>query len=374
MKGNRLKITLASILLGFVVGAIILLIAGFNPLEAYGVMISGVFGSPKYISWTLIKAAPIIITGISVAFAFRTGLFNIGAEGQFIIGALVATLVGYFFKLPPVLHAIVALVLASIASGLWAGIAGLLKAKFGINEVITTIMLNWIALYFSNFVVFWEKFRRPDSETSYAILQSASIRILGKWKETETGMEWLANHKFWGSFLNPPVSFGFIISILLAFWIRYILNNTTLGYQLRAVGFNKDASEYGGINVKKNMVRAMAIAGALSGCAGAIHVLGTTHEVAVLATMEGNGFDGIAVSLIANNNPIACIFAGFLFGALKYGGQKIQPAMGAPSEIISIVIGIIVLFISMPNFILALKNLFNSPKKRKRGGEVESAK
>lgn len=166
MKENRLKFTLIAILIGLVIGAIILLAVGYNPLEAYGIMIAGVFGSPKYISWTIIKSTPLILTGISVAFAFKTGLFNIGAEGQFIVGALVATMVGYFWHLPPVLHAIVALLLACLAAGLWGGFAGFLKSKFGVNEVITTIMLNWIALYLSNFFVYWDKFKRPNSEAS----------------------------------------------------------------------------------------------------------------------------------------------------------------------------------------------------------------
>lgn len=359
MKESKLKFTIIAILVGLLIGAIILLITGYNPLEAYGIMIRGVFGKPKYISWTIIKSTPLILTGISVAFAFRTGLFNIGAEGQFIIGALVATLVGYFWHLPPVIHAIVALLMACLAAAIWGGIAGLLKSKFGINEVITTIMLNWIALYFSNFMVFTDKFKRPESEASQKILESASIRLPESWQS------------LFGGFFDAPVNWGFLIAILVAFYVRYVLKNTTLGYELRAVGFNSDAAEYGGINVKKNMVISMMIAGGISGLAGAVHVLGVTNEVAILAAMEGNGFDGIAVSLIGANNPIGCIFAGLLFGALKYGGYKIQPGMGAPSEIINIVIGIIVMFIAMPKLIEWFRAKRGS---KKGGGEVESIK
>jgi len=358
MKDNKLKFTIIAILIGLVIGAIILLITGYNPKEAYGIMIRGVFGKPKFISWTIIKSTPLILTGISVAFAFKTGLFNIGAEGQFIIGALVATLVGYFWHLPPVIHAIVALLMACLAAAIWGGIAGLLKSKFGVNEVITTIMLNWIALYFSNFMVFWDKFKRPESEASQKILESASIGLPENWKA------------LFGGFFDAPINWGFLIAILVAFYVRHILKNTTLGYELRAVGLNKDAAEYGGINVKKNTVVAMMIAGGIAGLAGAVHVLGVTREVSILAAMEGNGFDGIAVSLIGANNPIGCIFAGLLFGALKYGGYKIQPGMGAPSEIINIVIGIIVLFIAMPKLI----EMFKMKRVKKRGEEVESIK
>ncbi|MCF6460937.1 ABC transporter permease [Clostridium sp. Cult3] len=370
MKRNRFIVIGISILFGLIIGAIVLLIAGFNPLEAYGIMIKGVFGSPKYISWTIIRSTPLILTGISVAFAFRTGLFNIGAEGQFIIGSLVATLVGYFVKLPPIIHPIVALLAGALAGALWAGFAGLLKSKFGINEVITTIMLNWIALYFSNFMVFTKAFKRPNKEASHRILESASINVLGKWKTSEAGKAFLAEHSFWKDFLNPPVNYGFIIAILAAILIWYILKHTTLGYQLRAVGFNKDAAEYGGIDVKKNIVVSMMIAGALSGLAGATQVLGVSRETAILAIMEGYGFDGIAVSLIAGNNPLGCIPAALLFGALKYGGSKLQPNIGAPFEVINIIIGIIVFFIAMPKLV----EIITSYKGKKRGGEVESSK
>ena len=370
MKQNRFLMVIISILFGLIIGAIVLAVAGFNPIEAYKIMINGVFGSPKYISWTIVRSTPLILTGISVAFAFRTGLFNIGAEGQFIIGSLVTTLVGYFIKLPPIIHPIVAILAGCLAGAIWAGIAGYLKAKRGINEVITTIMLNWIALYFSNFMVFTKAFKRPNKEASHRILETAQINVLGKWKASEAGKAYLANHKFLKEFLNPPVNYGFIIAILVAILIWYILKHTTLGYQLRAVGFNRDAAEYGGIDVKKNIVISMMIAGALSGLAGSLQVLGVSRETAILAMMEGYGFDGIAVSLIAGNNPLQCIPAGLLFGGLKYGGSKLQPLMGAPFEVINIIIGIIVFFIAMPKLV----EIITSFKDKKRGGKIETNK
>lgn len=371
MKRNKFIITLISILLGLVVGALALLIAGFNPIEAYGIMFKGIFGSPKYISWTIVRSTPLILTGISVAFAFRTGLFNIGAEGQYVIGGLVATLVGYFFELPIVIHAIVAILLACLAAGIWGGIAGLLKAKFGINEVITTIMLNWTALYFSNYVVFWEPFKRPNRDASQKILDTASIEILENWKISDAGREFLSNNEFLKNFLNPPVNFGFLIAVFVAILIWYVLKNTTLGYQLKAVGFNKDAAEYGGIDVKKKMIVSMAIAGAIAGLAGATQVLGVSKETAILASTEGYGFDGMAVALIASSNPIACIPAGLLFGGLKYAGSKLQPSIGAPMEVINITIGVIVFFIAMPKLI-EINTSFTSS--RKRGAEDGNSK
>ena len=150
---EAVKFSLLSILLGLLVGAIVLMISGRSPIVVYGAMIEGIIGKPKYIAWTIIKATPYILTGLSIAFAFKTGLFNIGAEGQFIVGALVATLVGVGVDLPAIIHIPLTILCAAVAGGLWGSIAGFLKSKFGINEVIVCIMLNWIAFYFSNFMV-----------------------------------------------------------------------------------------------------------------------------------------------------------------------------------------------------------------------------
>ncbi|TCO79463.1 ABC transporter permease [Marinisporobacter balticus] len=354
---GNFMITLVSIFLGILVGAIVLKIAGYSPLESYGVMLKGIFGKPKYILYTIIYATPLIMTGLSVAFAFKTGLFNIGAEGQFIIGALVATLVGYFVKLPMGIHVVVVFVAAITAAGLWGGIAGYLKAKFGVHEVIATIMLNWIALYLNNYVIMLEGFKRPNSEASYKIWDTATIGILEKWKYTAHGRVWLKVHPILQSIFKTPVNLGIICAIILAFVVWFILNRTTLGYELRSVGSNKYAAEYGGINVKKSMIVSMSIAGALAGAAGALQVMGVSKQVSILAAMEGYGFDGIAVALIGSNGAFGCVFSGLLFGALKYGGPKIQSAMGAPSEVVSIVMGTIVFFIAMPKFIRLLVSL-----------------
>lgn len=370
MKQNRFLMVTISIFFGLLIGAIVLAVAGLNPIQAYKIMIEGIFGSPKYISWTIVRSTPLILTGISVAFAFRTGLFNIGAEGQYIIGSLVATLVGYFIKLPPIIHPIVAILAGCLAGAIWGGIAGYLKAKRGINEVITTIMLNWIALHFSNTIVFTKALKRSNKEATHRILESAQINVLRKWKASEAGKAFLAENKFLREFLNPPVNYGFIIAVFAAVLIWYILKYTTLGYQLRAVGSNKDAAEYGGIDINRNIVRSMMIAGALSGLAGSLQVLGVSRETAILADMEGYGFDGIAVALIAGNNPLQCIPAGLLFSGLKYAGSKLQPLMGAPFEIINIIIGIIIFFIAMPKLVEIIRSFME----RKRGGEIETDK
>ena len=349
---NAVLFSLISIILGLIVGAIALLLAGEDPIVAYSAMLEGVFGKPKFIAWTIIRSTPLILTGLSIAFAFKTGLFNIGAEGQFIIGALVATMVGAGVQLPAIIHIPFTLLVAALAGGLWGGFAGWLKSKFGINEVIATIMLNWIAFYLSNFMIKSSWLARPNSEASVSIHDSASI-----------GIDWLTE------LVGPAtkVNWGIIISIVLVLIIAFILFKTTLGFELRGVGYNKFGAEYGGINVNSSILKSMAIAGLLAGIAGAIQVMGVSGNVTILAAQEGYGFDGIAVALIANSNPIGVIFSGLLFGAFKYGGTKMQ-AVGAPSEVINIVIGSIVYFIALSSVVRMMYVKFRD--KKNKGGNV----
>jgi simple sugar transport system permease protein len=348
---GALSITLVSICFGFLLGGLILLAAGFNPFEAYWVIVEGIFSRPKYVSYVIIYSTPLIITGLSVAFALRTGLFNIGAEGQYIIGALAAAAAGYYLEMPMVLHVIVAIGAAMLAAGLWGGLAGYFKARFGVNEVISTIMLNWTALYISNWAVTIDSFGRQGTGKTYAIQPTAQIDLLGQWKRTPEGIAFLREHPMLWDILKSPVNLGFIFAVLLAALVWYVLSRTTLGYELRAVGHNPQAAEAGGIDVRRSMVLSMFIAGGLAGAAGAFQVLGVSHRIATLAIMEGYGFDGIAVSLIGNNSGPGCVLAGLLFGALKYGGSKIQDVMGAPTEVINIMVGSIIFFVAMPKLI-----------------------
>lgn len=362
MTKNKLSYTILSILFGLLVGCIIFLLVGINPLEAYKVLFLGAFGSVKYFSWTLVEAVPIILTGIAVAFAFNTGVFNIGVEGQYIVGSLGAVILGVVLNLPPVIHGIVALLGGALLGALWGGLVGFFKAKRGVNEVISSIMFNWIAFYFSNYMLQKPFLRKPDSNYSFNIQDSASIRILGSWKTSEAGRAVLKNNEFLRNLLNPPVNWGIIIAIVMAIVIFYILKKTTLGYQLKAVGFNKDAAEYAGIDIPKNIIKSMAISGAIAGIAGAITVLGVSRNIGILASQQGYGFNGIAVSLIAGNNPIACIPAGILFAGLRFGGSKLNSRLNTPSEVINIVIGIIVLFIAMPKLLEMVRGLFTKRK------------
>lgn len=349
---NPILFSFISIILGLVVGAIVLLVAKINPIEAYVSLIEGTIGKPKYIAWVIVRSTPLILTGLSIAFAFKTGLFNIGAEGQFIIGSLVATIIGVNLDVPAIIHIPLTMIVGILGGAIWGGIAGFLKSKFGINEVIATIMLNWIAFYLNNFMIRQPLLAQENSETSLSIHESASIRI-----------------DFLKDLLGPSVrvNWGIVISIIVVLLIAFILFKTTLGYELRAVGFNKFCAEYAGINVESSIFKSMAIAGGIAGLAGAIQVMGVSNNISILAMPEGYGFDGIAVALIANSNPIGTIFSGLLFGLFKYGGSKMQSAVGAPSEIISIVIGSIIYFIALSNviriFVLKLVN-------KNKGGNV----
>lgn len=338
-----------SIILGFIVGAIVFSLSGFSPIEAYSSLISGTIGRPKYIAQVLIRSTPIILTGLSVAFAFKTGLFNIGAEGQYIIGTITAALIGYHLQLPPVIHFFVVIIFAMLFAGIWGGIAGFLKSKFGIHEVITTIMLNWIALYLNNYIISLPAVKKPGAEASYEVLQSTWTVFLNSFKQSPEGREQLLQNSFLTDvILKTDLNLGILVSVIVCIIVKFALDRTTKGFELRSVGENKDAAEFAGINVKKNIFMAMFIAGAIAGLAGALQITGVSpHRISILAAHEGYGFDGISVALIAASNPIACIFSGIFFGALKYGASSIQADIGAPSETINIVIGTIVFFIAM---------------------------
>ena len=375
MKRNRFLYTVLAIILGILIGSIILLVSGTNPIEAYKVIFFGAFGKPKYISWTLVKAVPLILTGLSVAFAFNTGLFNIGAEGQYIVGSIGALVVGLLVDLPPVLHGLVALLAGALCGYIWGAIVGILKAKFEVNEVISSIMMNWIAFYLSNYLLSFPILRNIESDNSYSIKNTASIKILGAWKTSEAGRAVLANNKFLRDILNPPVNFGIIIAIVAALVIWYILKKTTLGYELRAVGFNDKAAEYGGISINKSIVTSMGIAGILAGLAGAITVLGVSGNIGIMAGQEGYGFDGMAVALIAGNNPLGTIPAALLYAGLTYGGGKLT-TIGTYSEVVKIIVGIMILFIAMPKLLDMIRFFSNKwskkdPDKVNKGGANE---
>lgn len=350
---NPLTLALIAIFIGFVVAALVLASAGFDPLASFGALFSGALSKPKYISNVIIKATPLLFCGVAVAFAFRVGLFNIGAEGQYICGTVAATVVGILLNLPPVLE-IPLVVLAGVAAGAALGaLTGWLKAKFGIHEVITSIMFNWISLYLANFIVDLPTFHRPNSTGTFPIAESGWTMILPHWKLEPANIKALSSIPWLREVLvKTDVNVGILFAIAAAILIGWLLRRTKVGYEMRAVGLNADAARFAGINVEKNLVLCMAISGCLCGLAGALSITGTSpHGIATLAAFENYGFNGLSVAFIAGCSPVGCIPASLLFASLIYGGQTVQQVMGAPSEIISIMIGTIVFCMALTTII-----------------------
>lgn len=324
--------TLIAIIVGFIIGAIFLVIAGISPAVAYGKLISSVFGKPKYLVWTLIYASPLIFTGLSVAFSFRTGVFNIGAEGQFVVGSLAACVLGINLKLPPVLHALVCVVAAAAAGAVWSLIVGILKVKRGIHEVLSFIMFNWIAFYLSNYVVNLKAIHREGGgEATKDVLDSARLLFPEGLRDALD---------------CSAANCGIILAVAAAIVIYIIIEKTTLGYKLKAVGFNKNGALYAGINADGSVLTALGISGALAGLGGAVQTLGMSGRLSQFAGQEGFGFEGITVALIGSSNPIGCIFSGLFYGAMKYGGSKLS-IVKAPSEVVDIIMGCVILFIAI---------------------------
>ena len=332
--------TLIAIVIGFVFGALLLLMIGVNPGVAYGKLASGVFSKQKYIVYSIVYGAPLILTGLSVAFSFRTGVFNIGAEGHYVMGSLAAVTVGILVDLPAPLHAVVCIIAAAAAGAVWGAGGGVLKVKKGINEVLSYIMFNWIAFYFSNYIVNLKAIHTDQgAEATKNILDSASIKM-PKSIIAMTGC--------------GDVHWGIFLSLIAAVVIWYVLTQTTFGYELRAVGFSRTAAEYAGISSSRIFLISMAISGMLSGLGGAVQTLGMSGRVPQFASQEQYGFQGITVALIGGTSPIGCILSGIFYGAMKYGGNKLT-VVNVPTEVVNIIMGTIIIFIAIaPVF----RNLF----------------
>lgn len=339
--------TIIAIVIGFLIGAIFLVMAHISPAEAYGRLISGVVSKPKYWWWTLVYSAPVILTGLSVAFSFRTGVFNIGAEGQFVVGSIAATMVGILVDVPAIIHVPLCLIAAALAGAGWSLICGVMKVKKGIHEVLSFIMFNWIAFYLSNYVVNTTLLHKEGGgEATKDLLDSARILFPESFRNL-TGC--------------TAANWGIVIAAVLGILVWVIIEKTTLGYRLKAVGFNRFAAEYAGIDSNKSILTALGISGALSGLGGAVQIMGMGGRLAQFAGQEGYGFEGITVALIGGSNPIGCIFAGIFYGAMKYGGSKLT-MINAPAEIINIIMGCVVIFIAIAH---VFKELFLRIGKKK---------
>lgn len=329
----NILVPVIAVILGLLAGAIIMLVSGHNPIAGYTALINGIFGEKFYLGETVRQITPLILAGVAVAFAFRTGLFNIGVEGQLIVGWLAAVWVGSSFDLPKIIHLPLAVLAAAAAGALWAFIPGILKAKFRVHEVIVTIMLNYVALHVTNYLILHVLTDNQDKTENIA--SSASLR--SPWLESITDYS--------------RIHWGILIAIFGAILMWFILEKTKMGYELRAVGFNDEASRYAGMNVNKNIVLSMVISGAFAGLAGAMEGLGTFEYAAIKGGFTGVGFDGIAVALLGGNAAIGIVLAATLFGALKMGALNMPFEAGVPNELVDIVIALIIFFVASSYFI-----------------------
>lgn len=341
--------TVIAIVVGFIIGAIFLMIAGISPAVAYGKLISSVFSKPKYLVWTLTYASPLIFTGLSVAFSFRTGVFNIGAEGQFVVGALAACVIGILVDVPAWIHVPLCILGAAAAGCIWSLAVGFLKVKRGIHEVLSFIMFNWIAFYLSNYVVNLTVIHKEGGgEATKDVL--ASSRILFP-EGLRSALDCSA------------ANWGIVLAVAAAIIIWIIIEKTTLGYKLKAVGFNSNGALYAGINADGSVLTALGISGALAGLGGAVQILGMSGRLSQFAGQEGFGFEGITVALIGSSSPLGCIFSGLFYGAMKYGGSKLS-IVKAPAEVVDIIMGCVILFIAISQVFRAL---FQRVARKKEG-------
>jgi ABC-type uncharacterized transport system permease subunit len=317
---------IAAILVAFLVSGIILLMAGYNPVFAYITLLEGAFGDMRVITEVLLQATPLILIGAGLCVVFRANIWNIGAEGQFYIGAVLSAVVGIYLGDLPAIILIPLLLLAGMLGGaLWAMLAGWFKVRFGASEIVTTIMLNYIAIISTGYLV-----------------TGPMIEEVGKFPQTAQVAE--AARLF--RFLPPTrLHIGFIIAILVAILLWVFLFKSSKGFAIRAVGHSPEAASYAGIDVGRNVLLAMAISGGAAGLAAAVQVSGLTFRL-YQQISPGYGFTGIAVALLAYNNPLGAIFSGILFGALRSGAEVMQISAGIPSVMVVAIQGLVILSVA----------------------------
>ncbi|MDE0080566.1 MAG: ABC transporter permease [Caldilineaceae bacterium] len=336
-----------AMVIALLVGVLLLLLLGTDPFEAYSALIQGALGNVSGITQTLTKATPLLLVGLGICIAFRGGVINIGGEGQIVVGALAATAFGVGFGNLPALILLPLTLISGAAAGLiWGGIPGLLKARLGVNEILTTVMMNQIALRLMNFLLRGPMLDPEHVAAGTSIPQSAALP-----------------ESIWLTRLVPRTLFhsGAILAVLLALAVYFLLWRTTIGYRIRAVGLNPHASRYAGIPVPKYVTLSLALSGMLCGLAGAVEVLGVHHRM-LEGLSGGYGFSGIVAALFGKLHPLGAIPASALFGALLVGADKMQRAVQVPSALAIALQGLVVLFV-------VSSDLYVRRRTRRRVGE-----
>jgi simple sugar transport system permease protein len=326
----RAALPLLAMLAALLIGAVVLLILNVNPLTAYASIFTGVFGNMSGFTQSLVKATPLLLVGLGICIAFRASMINIGGEGQIILGALAATAWSLAFRTWPGWILLPTTLIASFLAGsLWGFVPGLLKARFRVNEILTTVMMNAIALQLMNMLV-----RGP-------LIDPAGVAAATYLPQSERLPEsvWLVR-------LIPQTLLhsGAIIAVILAVLVYIFLWRTTIGFRIRAVGLNPDASRYAGVNVPAYQALSMTLAGGFAGLAGAVEVMGVHHRLLEGIT-SGYGFSGIVAALFGGLHPLGLIPASWLFGSLLVGADKMQRAVQVPSALIDTLLGLVVLFV-----------------------------
>jgi len=336
------------------VGAIFLLILGANPVTAYTALIDGAFGSFNAFAETLVKAVPLLLVGLGTCIAYRASVTNIGGEGQMIVGALLSTWIGLSFtNLPGWLMIVTAMLAGSLGGALWGGLPGVLKAYFNVNEILSTVMMNAIAVQIMNYMLRGPMIDPVQAEAASQIPQTARLEIAYRLPR-----------------LAPTrLHIGLIIAIILAVAVYILLWRTTLGYRIRAVGQNQAASKYGGINVKKQIVLALLLSGAFAGLAGMMQVYGVNYRMITDGSSTGftgnAGFNGIVAALFGQLHPLITIPASILFGGLLVGANAMQRVVQVPSALITGLNGLVVVFVVSSEY-------FRKRNQRKRMAAMEA--
>ncbi|MEN9933622.1 MAG: hypothetical protein RLZZ387_201 [Chloroflexota bacterium] len=330
--GASLLVPLLAIFTALVVGALIIFATGASVISAYSGLFAGALGSPQALANTLVEATPYTLGGLAVALGFKGGMFNIGVEGQIIMGSLFSAVAGYAITgLPGIVHVPLALIAGILGGALWGAIPGFLRAKTGAHEVITTIMLNYVAIRLVDYLI-----KGPFRDTNSSAPRTPFV-------EESARLPYLFGADY-------RLNLGFIIALVMAFVIWWVLNKTTVGFEIRTVGANPDAAQYAGMSVTRNIVLTMALSGALAGLAGAVTILGLEHNYKAAFT-GGYGFDSIAIALLAGSNPIGIIPAAAFWGALRNGAGLMQLQSGISINLINIIQALVIVFIAAPQIV-----------------------
>ena len=328
LSDNALVMSLSAVLLGLIAGAVLIVIVGANPFEAFVYLFRGGLMTVERIGNTLATATTLLLVGLSVSFAFKTGLFNIGGAGQMLIGGLFGSMFALTAtSMPRPIFFILLIIIGIIGGAVWGVVPGILKALFNVHEVVSTIMMNWIAYWLVFYIIpgYWK--------AEYLETESKSIAI-----EQSLRTPWLTN-----LFSSEYVNYGIFLAILAMIFLKVVLDKTTLGFELKAVGYNRNCAEYAGIRVNRNIVISMMIAGGLSGLAGLTYYTGYSLNMQI-GIMPAQGFDGIAVSLLGAGSPIGVALSAIFFGVLHVGKGFMSANTIVPPEIADTIIAVIIYF------------------------------